>query len=103
MISFFNFTGSIVKKADFLGEAPKLKVDGSSYFKTFIGGILSILLVILSCTGIIYFGKELYFKENPMVVQSIKDFDTVGPFTFGASSFDIYAAVTDENFNFYKL
>ena len=92
---------SAIRKSDFLGESPKLKVNGLSSFQTFIGGFISLVLIILSLIGVGYFGKELFLKENPMVIQSIKDFDIVGPFKFGLSSFDIYAAITDKDFNFY--
>ena len=53
----------LIRKSDFLGESPKLKVDGSSSFKTFIGGLISIILIILSFIGVGYFGKNYSLKK----------------------------------------
>ena len=36
-----------------------------------------------------------------MIFQSNKDFDIVEPFKFGLTSFIIYAAICDLDFNFY--
>ena len=93
---------SVIRYCDFLGEAPKLKVNNSPLYKTLFGGVISLVLASFSIIGIIYFGRELFLKENPFVVMSIKDYDTVGPFKLNNEEFEIYSAIEFENYTYYN-
>ena len=65
-MSFFNF----LKKADLLSQSPNLKVNNNDFYHTIVGGFLSIIIVLLSLLGGIYFSLMLINKENPLVATS---------------------------------
>ena len=102
MIQLLSYSFKFIIYVDFLAEAPKLKINSKSAYKTFIGGLISIILTIVSIIGIIYFGQELILKENPIAIQSIKDFQNVGPFHINNTFFDIYSSVQHQNFTYYN-
>lgn len=87
---------------DFLTSPPNLKVNQQNAYKTFAGGILTIIIYVLTAIGIGYFGQELFFKTEPFVVASDKDFDEVGPFEVKVDSFYFYTAVQDKDYFFYE-
>ena len=64
--------------------------------------MISIILLILSLIGSIYFGKELFLKENPIAIASLKDFDTVRPLHLNFNNFEIYSAVEYANYTYYN-
>ena len=93
---------SKIKKADVLAEAPKLKVNNSSSYQTFIGGLISLSLIFLSIIGSLYFGKELYNKDNPIIIDSISDFDEITPLYLNNSAFEFYFVVEYDNYTYYN-
>lgn len=67
-----------LKNIDFMGNNFQLSFNGQYQYKTFTGSFISISICILLIVGIIYFGKEVVFKENPFVIptfQTYKNFD----------------------------
>lgn len=102
MIKGFKAIGSIISYFDFLGHSPKIKVYSKSCYKTTIGGLLSFTIAMLTLIGISYFGKELFLKENPIAIESIKEYDKVGPFNLNNKEFEIYAAVEYANYTYFN-
>ena len=98
---FFKIT-STISFIDFLADSPKLKVNSCSSYRTFIGGVISLILAILSIIGSFYFGKELFLKENPMAVESIKDFDVITPILWNSDNFEVYTAIEYANYTYYN-
>lgn len=62
---------STISKFDLIGKTPDINVQGRSTFNTFTGGILSILIFILTILTSFYFSREIWEKKNPKVNRSI--------------------------------
>lgn len=92
---------SLLLKLDVLSPAPQLKVNKQSAYTTIAGGVISIIIFILTMTGVIYFGRELFLKEKPFVVTSDKDYSNFGPYAVDVDSFYYYVAIQDEYYNYY--
>lgn len=99
-MGFFNFVKAI-KKIDFMSDSPKLKIEGSNSYKTFIGGFINLVLIILSIIGIIYFGQELVIKKQPIVVHSEMDGHQVGPFNITNGAYYFLLAVEYSNYTYF--
>lgn len=56
--------------ADFIGKKPELLIGSNRRNKTFLGGILSCLIFIVTFIGFLYFGQEIIYKHIPSVVLS---------------------------------
>ena len=63
----FNFNLNII---DFIGRQPVFRIDNNSRNKTFIGGILCLIIYCLFIMSFLYFGQELIFKVKPTVIKS---------------------------------
>ena len=57
----------IISNVDLFGHAPTFIINTKLTFKTFFGGILSIIFFILGLISTIFFSKELYLRKNPSV------------------------------------
>ncbi len=64
---------SILTKAlsacDTSGYAPRMNFKRKKKYKTVVGGLLSILLLILTTLATIAFGEDLFKKQRPIVVS----------------------------------
>ena len=61
---------SLIKKVDLLTKGPTLKVQGKDFYKTWIGGFLTLAIILLSFTGGSYFFLKMINKKDPYVVSS---------------------------------
>ena len=52
---------------DIFGYIPSLSIKNQLHYHTFFGGFLTVILVIISITTIIFFSKELFKKTSPSV------------------------------------
>ena len=86
---------------DILSPAPKLRVNTKSSYKTIFGGVISIILIITTLTAIFYFGSELIVKNEPVAVNSIKNYDTMD-FGINSNEYNIFFALEDKYFNYYN-
>lgn len=59
-----------LSKVDFLGSAQSLKINGKIIYKNIFGGIISILVVISTIFSAVYFGKEIWERNSPIVNSS---------------------------------
>ena len=108
-------------KIDLFGRFLTLEENENQKFTTNIGVILTICLLIVSIVIDFIFGKEIYERKNPLVIQSfdkkdysrisIKDFPFILGFRTGNSEdfpidnyLDIYVASLsyDNETNFYS-
>lgn len=82
----------LIKKIDFFGKTFTFEEDGDQTYKTFIGGILTIVLMITITVMGFIFGQEIYLKKLPNVsrTQEILSYSRINiselPFLF---SFDV--------------
>lgn len=52
---------------DFIGERPCIYIKNSKYFRTTLGGILCVLMIICTFLVSLYFGRDVWEKKNPIV------------------------------------
>ena len=64
---------SFLKKFDFVSMQVELNYKGNSTVKNAVGGCLSLLMIILFGIITIYFGLEIFKKEEP-IVRSYDEF-----------------------------
>ena len=60
---------------DIFGYSPRLTIKKRSENRTIFGGIMTILLVVLSLIAICFFGQEIIFKESPSVNLSTESYN----------------------------
>lgn len=60
----------ILHKLDFLGSKPELNISGNARSKTLLGGLLSIIVVVLLCLGTYYFVNILFSRKNFTIVST---------------------------------
>jgi hypothetical protein len=60
----------VIRQADIFGIEPRFNINATERFTTVKGGILSVLFFGLCLAGIFHFGKELWLKTTPYVVNS---------------------------------
>ncbi len=58
------------KKSDFIGQSLTLFIDKKTIHQTIFGGILSILVCFLTIAASLFFGMELWKRNNPIVNSS---------------------------------
>ena len=87
----------LIKKLDFNSINESIKIEGKNNYKTFFGGIMTILLAITYFIGVIYFGSELWLKQKPIIIVSASDFAHPFPISVNDESFNVYTAIQDEN------
>lgn len=57
---------------DFFGIKPKLYINGKTQTSTTIGIIFSLIFILLTLLCFLYFGKDLYYLDNPIVAYNEK-------------------------------
>lgn len=60
----------MLKFFDIIGPDPALNIFGKKYYKTMLGGLLSITLVIMSILTFFGFGLDLLYRQNPIAFMS---------------------------------
>jgi hypothetical protein len=63
----FEKVETIIKNIDLFGHAPTFIINNKLKFKTFFGGILSIIVFVLGLVATIFFSQELFSKRSPSV------------------------------------
>ena len=80
---------------DFVGKKAELKIASKRRVKTFLGGFLSFLILVLILIGFIYFGQEIVFKQIPSVVQSSVIDDGSKPILIDKENFNFLFSLKD--------
>ena len=60
----------LLKKIDVFGVLNQLTINNSSKYKSDLGGIFTIIMFSLGLTLFFYFGKEMYYLQNPSSSRS---------------------------------
>jgi hypothetical protein len=86
---------------DFLGHKPSLKINSKNRYQTILGGFISIIIILLSLTSIIYFGSELVYKSQPIVVVSRANYEDFPSLNMSAQGFGFYVVLEYSNYTKY--
>ena len=90
----FNFNLNII---DFIGRQPVFRIDNNSRNKTFIGGILCLIIYCLFIMSFLYFGQELIFKVKPTVIKSTEFLENNDFIFLNDKQFSFFVGVYDLN------
>jgi len=90
----FNFNLNII---DFIGRQPVFRIDNNSRNKTFIGGILCLIIYCLFIMSFLYFGQELIFKVKPTVIKSTEFLENNDFIFLNDKQFSFFFGVYDLN------
>jgi hypothetical protein len=66
----------IIKIFDIYGNFLNMRINKQNKFKSFAGGILSLLTIFIMVFCFISFGKDFYKRENPLVLREDGFFNT---------------------------
>lgn len=56
-----------MERYDFIGLKPSLQIKGNDHYKTPLGGFLCLSMLACTISASIYFGREVWEKNNPIV------------------------------------
>ena len=65
----------LLSSVDIFGYSPRLTIKKQSENRTIFGGIMTILIVVLSVIAIYFFRQEIIFKESPSVNLSTESYN----------------------------
>ncbi len=86
---------------DFLGFKPSLQIKRKALYKSFLTGLLSVMIVLISglCAG--YFGSELFTHSTPTVITSKETVDVFPPIKVSNKGFLFAIGLEYNNFSYY--
>jgi hypothetical protein len=92
---------SLFETMDLFGYEIKMNVKGKETFKTILGGLLTILILLTIAYVIWYFGNEIIFKRRPYLITT--DYNDSDPLriNFTDSNFMMAVGLTDINSLYY--
>ena len=61
------YLSDIIQKVDIFGQPISLKLNGEITTKTFLGGLLTIFLILASLVIFFIFSRDTFGKLNPFV------------------------------------
>ena len=96
-----NCISKFIHLLDIIGTKPKMKVGTDSRHTSLLGGILCFFLYILMFMGLLYFGRDLVEKNDPITSMST-DYD-VTPRRFNLTNdvFDFWVGLEDSSYDYY--
>ncbi len=59
---------NFLRKIDYVGYTPKMYFQNQMKFKTLIGGVLTIIISVLTILASISFGDDIYLRKNPAIL-----------------------------------
>lgn len=92
-----NFNWSIVSGCDIIGQEPTLRIGNTVRNQTIWGGLLCILLILLLFVGFLYFGQEIYYKQQPETIESTLLTSESDIISISPGNFSIFFAIQDSN------
>lgn len=85
---------NIVKNCDLIGPELKILINGNQRFKSKIGGIFTLIWLILIILAFCAFGRDIIEKKNPLIQMNSKvNLDRI--FNYDSNKFTIMFAITD--------
>lgn len=94
------FTKSIVLYVDTISPSPRLTINRLSVYKTFFGGLISLIVHIITVLGIGYFGKELLYKSEPFSLDSAMEFPDLS-FNVDSKDYYFFVGLEDKNYQYF--
>ncbi len=93
---------NLVRSSDFLGHSLNIRINRENGYKSFFGGLLSIIIILLSMLMIFYIGLEIFLKREPIVLNSKIQNTDFGPYnlTF-KSEIQFFIGLEYSNFTYY--
>ena len=94
---------NLLENSDFLGYSYTLKINSQSQNTSKFGGILSLIIIILSLVMVFILGLEIFLKNEPIVLNSYIQNDNFGPYNFSNETNDIefFVGLEYANFSYY--
>lgn len=86
----------MLKKIDYLGCEPKLYINSDTTFSTKFGGIITILLAIIISVLFLLFGKDFYYRINPIVITEFGTYPSYPVYYLDSSNFTLAVAIEDD-------
>lgn len=86
-----------LKKADFVGQAITLFTNKQTIYQTILGGLLSILVCLLTLGAGIFFALELWQRNNPIVNTSTEINAIPNPLQLDKIKWDFFFGVEDSH------
>lgn len=77
----------IIKSIDLFGESPKLLIKRKPKFGTLLGGLTSLLMIIIFILSIPYFARDLWSKSRLNIIKSTVNFPDFGQMNFNLNEF----------------
>ena len=93
----------LVEISDFLGFSYSIKINSQTHYKSILGGLLSFLIIVLSAIMVFILGLEIFFKNEPIVLNGIIQNDNFGPYNFSNNTNQIqfFVGIQDANWNYF--
>jgi hypothetical protein len=90
-----------IQSTDFLGYRQTIKIDNQKSHKNTLGGLLSIIIILLSASCTMYLSLDFLAKGDPIVLNSKSMNDNFGPYPYDKSNIELFIALEYSNFSFY--
>lgn len=89
---------NLLKSIDFFGKEVSFNIDDDKNFKTPLGGVFSIILAATYLFAFLYFGRDLYEKNNPFFLVQNHRLELTPMWNLTNQNFFFGIRVEDENF-----
>jgi hypothetical protein len=89
----------LFKSIDLMPSDIGLNYRGKTKYKSLTGGMMSILIIIFTIIGLIYFGRELYEKRYPIMISSTSFNPMPSNSSLNSENFPFFLAVEDYSNN----
>jgi hypothetical protein len=90
-----------IRTLDRIAPQIQLNYKGYSKYKTIMGGLISLIISLLTFALTIYYGRELFMKENPSIISSTIYNKMPSNTSLSPSNFTFYLAVEDPSNNLF--
>ncbi|EAR86365.2 transmembrane protein, putative (macronuclear) [Tetrahymena thermophila SB210] len=91
-----------LKQIDIYGQSVQLSFQKKNSFNTVFGGFISFTVLCSFLVGCWFFGKELYFKENPQVIMQERSVNSPKRVDVRPDNLIIMMGISDNNSNFFN-
>ena len=93
---------NFLEEIDIFGHDFNFSVFNKKQHRTYVGGILSLLTICCTFVSTLYFGKDFYFRTNPMIVNDRIQYPTYPQYKIDSSNFVFGFRVEDSKLNFFN-
>ena len=92
---------SFMINIDFTGYEEYIRINKNTGYKSIFGGLITLIVYILSLTIVIYLGLEIFLKDEPLVINSVKEAKSDYYINFNHSGLEIFLSLEYPNFTYY--